>query len=181
MQEKFKCSSLIVFSGFWSMLGKEISEAHTKQFIFRWMLEVCVHLCVKQSMCTHVEIMQAKALSLSLLSLFASVYGHNLLCVCVQSHAQWPHLLSLSSDVYLEQCSSEIKGQKQRVVCSFISAPSDGGWQFLQLTPPDAFTAVGMCAVYAYVCVCSPSPWTSCSTWSFRQWYSFCSLLWAIH
>lgn len=85
---------------------------------------------------------------------FASVYGHNLLCVCVQSHAQWPHLLSLSSDVYLEQCSSEIKGQKRRVVCSFISAPSDGGWQFLQLTPPDAFAAVGMCAVYACVCVC---------------------------
>lgn len=137
------------------MLGKEISEAHTKQLIFRWMLEVCVHLCVKQSMCTHVEIMQAKALSLSpFCSCFASVYGHNLLCVCVQSHAQWPHLLSLSSDVYLEQCSSEIKGQKRRVVCSFISAPSDGGWQFLQLTPPDAFTAVGMCAVYVYVCVC---------------------------
>lgn len=87
-------------------------------------------------------------------SCFASVYGHNLLCVCVQSHAQWPHLLSLSSDVYLEQCSSEIKGQKRRVVCSFISAPSDGGWQFLQLTPPDVFTAVGMCAVYVYVCVC---------------------------
>lgn len=81
------------------------------------------------------------------------VCGHDLLCVCVQSHAQWPHLLSLSSDVYLERCSSEIKGQKQRVVCSFISAPSDGGWQFLQLTPPDVFTAVA-CVRRMCVCVC---------------------------
>lgn len=61
----------------------------------------------------------------------------------------------ISSHVYLERRCSEIKGQKQRVVCSFISASSDGGWQFLQLTPPGAIIALRVCAcVTVCQCVC---------------------------
>lgn len=47
----------------------------------------------------------------------------------------------------------KIKGQKQRAVCSFILAPSHGGWQFLQLTPPGAIIALSVCVVCVCVCV----------------------------
>ncbi len=82
-------------------------------------------------------------------------------CVCVWACVfVWNHLLSgpiasLSSHVYLKRHSSEIKGQKQRVVCSFISSPSHGGWQFLQLTPPGAIIALSVCVARLWrVCVC---------------------------
>lgn len=104
------------------MLGKEISEAHTKQFIFRWMLEVCVHLCVKQSMCTHVEIMQAKALSLSLPSvLVLRVCMGTIYCVFVCNHMLSGPISSHSPLMFTWSCAAVKSKGRNGELCAHLS------------------------------------------------------------
>lgn len=155
--EQVQALSLIIFSTFGSMLGNKIAEADTNQPVFGQMLAQCVCMCAQETVCARMcklcqEVHMFIKAPISVLSLFVCVRVcvHFAQCVREITCSVAPSPLPLSSHVYLERSSSEIKGQKQRVVCSFISAPSDGGWRFLQLTPPSAIIVLRMCVVCVF-------------------------------